>query len=259
MKQHKIFIDAGGWYGAYYLGMFHYIFEEFGKTIFEDVYFEGISAGSHAAAYNLATIYGCRDNIFWLENGQKYATRSNNYGNRRLTQGINDSGLLYFNELDDNHRSKIREYFSAVCMDSNHQPFRCQQIETSLELASAVASSANIPGIGSLYAWKFRDVYLWDGYLNDNTIYDNLNNDCENILLITFVKKRIKPNDVYVILDLSEWTPFSMWNSMMPSFFPQDITLGICDELFEHGYNDAKLHKSQIRDKLTAFGLFNKK
>ncbi len=259
MKQHKIFIDAGGWYVAYYLGMFHYIFEEFGTTIFENVYFEGISAGSFTSGYCLATIYGCHDNRYWLELGPKLATRDNNYGNARLTFGMYKNGKLFYEHLDENQRSKVSEYYCGICMDSNLKPYRCEQIKNSIEYGSAVASSANIPGLGSLYAWKFRDVYLWDGYLNDNTIYDNLNNDCENILLITFVKKRIKPNDVYVILDLSEWTPFSMWNSMMPSFFPQDITLGICDELFEHGYNDAKLHKSQIRDKLTAFGLFNKK
>jgi hypothetical protein len=60
------------------------------------------------------------------------------------------------------------------------------------------------------------------------------------------------------MLDLSEWTEHSMWKSLLPSFYPQHTTLAICDELFEQGYNDAKKHKSQILDKLTAFGLFDK-
>lgn len=255
MKQHKIFIDAGGWYGAYYLGMFHYMFEEFGTTIFEDVYFEGISAGSFTSGYCLATIYGCRDNRYWLELGQKRATINNNYGNSRLTFGMYQTGKLFYEQLDDIQRSKIREYYCGICMDSNLKPYRCEQINNITDYGSAVASSANIPGLGSLYAWKFRDVYLWDGYFNGNTIYDNLNNDCENILLITFDAKRIKPNPTYVILDLSEWTTYSILNSLLPSFFPQYTTLGICDDLFEQGYNDAKLHKTQVREKLTAFGL----
>lgn len=255
MKQHKIFIDAGGWYEGYYLGMFHYIFEEFGTNIFENIYFEGISAGSHTAVYNLATIYGCHDNRYWLENSSKYITRKNMYGNGILSQGLYDAGILYYNELDENQRSIIREYYCGISMDSNLKPFRCEQIDNISDFASAVASSANIPGIGSFYAWKFRDVYLWDGYLNDDTIYDNLNSDCHNILLITFNPKRIKPNPAYIMLDLSEWTPHSIWYSLLPSFFPQHTALKICDDLFEQGYNDAKKHKLQVREKLTAFGL----
>ncbi len=256
MQKHKIFIDAGGWYGAYYLGMFHYIFEEFGTTIFENVYFEGISAGAFTSGYCLATIYGCHNNKYWLEHGQKQATRNNNYGNSRLTFGMYEGGKFFYEQLSEIQRSKIHEYFCSVCIDTNRKPYKCVEISTAKEYGSAVASSANIPFLGSLYAWRFRDVFLWDGYFNDATIFDNL--DCSNVLLITFDAKCINPNPAYVLLDLAEWTEFSFFNSLLPSFYPQYTTLNKCDELFQLGYNDAKKHKDQIREKLSSFGILDK-
>jgi hypothetical protein len=258
MKKHKIFIDAGGWYLAYYLGVFHYIFEEFGTTIFEDVYFEGISAGAHTSGYCLATIYGCHDNKYWLDNGPKQTVKKNKYNNALFTLGMYEAGKFFYDQLDEFQRSKIHEYFCSICIDTNRNPYKCIKITTANEFGSAVASSANIPFLGSIYAWRFRDVFLWDGYMNDTTIYDNIHTDCVNVLFITFDAKRINIHPAYVLLDLSEWTDFSILNSLLPSLYTQYMTLNRCDELFEMGYCDAKKHKDQIREKLTSFGILDK-
>ena len=53
----RIIIGYGGFYLSYFMGFFHYIFEKYGKKVFREVEFEGISAGAHTAAYSISTVF----------------------------------------------------------------------------------------------------------------------------------------------------------------------------------------------------------
>lgn len=127
--KYKIFIDSGAWYIAYYMGLFHYIFTEFGVDCFKHVHLEGISAGGQACGYILATIHGCKNMKYWFENGPQQIIRSNNYGNGKLTLGCYNAGLFFYKQLNKHQRKKIKKYFSCVCLDSSLNSHCCRYIQ----------------------------------------------------------------------------------------------------------------------------------
>jgi hypothetical protein len=82
------------------MGIFHYMFTTFGTDIFKKVHFTGISSGGQTSGYCLASIHGCKDMLFWLDNGPKQTVITNNYGYGRLALGCYNSGKFFFNLLN---------------------------------------------------------------------------------------------------------------------------------------------------------------
>ena len=114
----RIFIDAGGWYLAYYMGMWEYILEEFGRESFKGVYFDGASAGGQVATTIIASIYGDKQMKFWLQTGPKLAVECDKYGIGRLTDGIQSTGFIFYNNLNETQRRAICKYVRVFCTDS---------------------------------------------------------------------------------------------------------------------------------------------
>jgi hypothetical protein len=248
----KIFIDSGGWYISYYMGLLHYIFTNYGIDKFKKIYFEGVSAGGQACPYALATIYGNHNMKYWLKKGPKKVVYDDQYGCGKLTKGFYNSGKLFYSKLNKTQKSKIKKYFSAICSDIYNNPYICNNINSSTEFASTVASTGNIPIIGCLLPQKYKDKYLWDGNLNTN-YYNNLDYNSNNILFITFSPLSSCNNSKIIQLDLSKWIHTSLFTSLIPSFLNPEETLQYIDILFKFGYNNAKKHKDILFSKLDIF------
>jgi hypothetical protein len=245
-----IMIDSGGWYISYYMGFFHYIFTTYGIDYFTYVYFTGVSAGGQTCGYCLATIHGCMDMKYWLDNGPKQAILSNNYGIGRLGLGCYNAGKFFYNQLNITQRNAITKYYSALCMDCMLQPYVCDNIDNTVDFGCAVAATGNVPIIMSAFPWKFRDVYLWDGYLNtyiNNIIYI----DTENILLFTFTPKGTHKN----VMDLSKLITINGMDALIPSLYTQNEAIKRADALFQIGYEHAKNNENEILHKLNEIGI----
>jgi hypothetical protein len=253
---HKIFVDSGGWYIAYYMGVFHYIFTTFGVDIFKGAHFEGVSAGGQIIGYALATIHGCKDMKYWLDNGPKHAISNNNYGYGRLTLGCYNAGKRFYDTLGYYQRETIKQKYCSLGLDSSSlKPFYIRNVSNRLEFACAVASTGNIPIVGSFYTWRYSGKRLWDGYMNLRYNYsNNLDYNADNVLFFSFDKHEPKKNVVYI--HLSKWTNFSIFKSVGISFYNKNDALLATDELFENGFADAKLNHDELHRKLHEFGLY---
>jgi hypothetical protein len=253
-KTYKIFIDSGGWYIAYYMGLFHYIFMEFGVECFKHVYFEGVSAGGQTCGYAIATIHGCKDMKYWLNNGPKQSIYDDNYGNGRLTLGCYKAGKSLYKKLNKHQCRKIKKYYSSLCLDSSLKPYYCNNITNAKIFGCAVASTGNIPLIGSLFAWRYKNKLLWDGNLILNYDYCNKKTyNADNVLFISLDSYKFGDDIVY--LNLSSWVNKTLKDSIFTSFLSKTDALANTDRLFNNGYNDAKCHHNEIHDKLKAFGI----
>ena len=244
----RIFIDAGGWYLAYYLGMWEYILADFGKEAFKGVHFDGISAGGHTAAYIVSAIYGDHTMKHCMENCPKLATRLGKYGGGKMTQGQYETGYLFHKSLDKAQKQAIHKYVCVYCITDKLELHCCDKVETSEEYACAVSASGNIPILGSYEPIRFRDIQLWDGGFYKQ--YGNIL-DTTNMLYLTF-EPHFQCNNT---LDLSKWIFYSQLVSLIPSFFPKIASLRICDELFERGFNDAKRNRATLVAKFNAIGI----
>ncbi len=252
---HKIFVDAGGWYLAYYMGVFHYIFTTFGVDCFKDVHFEGVSAGGQCIGYVLATIHGCKDMKYWLDNGPKHAISNNNYGNGRLTLGCYNAGKHFYKTLDSSQKDEIKKKYCSLSLDSSFNPFFSRNISNTTDFACAVASTGNIPIVGSFHPWKHQNNYLWDGCLNFKyNHYKNLDYNTKKVLFFSLDKDNIVEQNI-ININLSKWTNFSPLKSISISFYDKETALLATDELFENGFSDAKLNHDEIYDKLCKFGI----
>ena len=245
-----IMIDSGGWYISYYMGMFHYIFTTYGVDPFTDVYFTGVSAGGQTSGYCLATVHGCKDMRYWLENGPKQTITSNNYGICRLGLGCYNAGKFFFNQLNMTQRNAITKYYSALCIDCMFKPYICDNIDNVVDFGCAVAGTGNVPIVMSALPLKFRDVYLWDGYLN--TYINNISyRNTENTLLFTFSHRGTHKN----VIDLSKWISFSGIDALIPSLYTQNEAIKHCETLFQTGYEHAKNNENEIIHKLRDIGI----
>jgi hypothetical protein len=244
-KSPRIFIDAGGWYLAYYLGMWEYILAEFGKEAFKGVHFDGISAGGHTASYIVSAIYGDHNLKHWLENGPKYAVRINKYGDGQFTQGIYEAGYHFHKSLNKAQRRANKKYVRVYCITDKQEMHCCDNIATSEEHGAAAAATGNIPLLGACEPMHFRDKQLWDGAFHKR-YGDTL--DTNNMLYISFAPHFECDNT----LDLSNWIYHSQLVSLLPSFLPPNITCAICDALFDCGFNDAKRNRATLVAKLNA-------
>jgi hypothetical protein len=247
-KSPRIFIDAGGWYLAYYLGMWEYILAEFGKEAFKGVHFDGISAGGHTAAYIVSAIYGDHTMKHWLENGPKYAVYIHKYGCGQMTEGLYEAGYHFHISLNKAQIRANKKYVRAYCMTDEQELHCCQKIATSEEHAAAASATGNIPIAGACEPMQFRDKQLWDGFFYKQ--YGNVL-DTTNMLYLTF-EPHFQCNNT---LDLSKWIFYSQLVSLIPSFFPKIASLRICDELFERGFNDAKRNRATLVAKFNAIGI----
>ena len=243
----RIFIDAGGWYIAYYMGMWEYILEHFGREAFKGVYFDGISAGGQVATHIIASIYSDKPMKTWLETGPKQMIKLDKYGNGRLVDGVHATGYAFYNSLDKIQRRAIRKYARVFCTDTLLNMHYCDKISSAQEYVCAAAATGNIPLICAYTPTKFRDKYLWDGALG---------NSCYSL---------IHPKSLYIspsprvhrdtILDLSNWVYYTQFVSLLPSFLPQQIALMFCDEMFERGSNDAKANRKELLEKFQSIGI----
>jgi hypothetical protein len=248
MTRPRIFMDAGGWYLAYYLGMWEYILSEFGKDVFKGVSFYGISAGSHASGYIIAAIYGNSTMRYWLDNGVKHVVYLDKYGNGKFTEGLYESGYKYYHILDEAQRKAVKKHLNVFCTNKNRELYCCKKISSCDESGKAASGTGNIPIIGSYGPTNFRGEQLWDGAFYNK--YDSVINT-KNMLYISF-----GPHfQCDQTLDLSNWIPHNLFFSTIPSFLPQNITLFICDELFDRGYNDAKRNRDELVSKFNAIGI----
>jgi hypothetical protein len=246
MKQ-RIFIDSGGWYIAYYMGMWEYILEHFGREAFKHVYFDGISAGGQVATHIIASIYSDKPMKTWLETGPKTSVKNDKYGNCRLTEGVYDTGYIFYKNLNKIQQRAMRKYVRVFCTDSLLNAHSCDKITNADEYASAVASTGNIPLLGAQKPINFRDKYLWDGVLG-NSCYSLIH---KKSLYISF-SPRVQCDNM---LDLSKWIYYTELMTLIPSFLPQQMTLLVCDELFKRGYNDAKANRKELLEKFQSIGI----
>lgn len=244
----RIFIDAGGWYLAYYLGMWDFILTEFGKDAFKGVHFDGISAGGHISAYIVSAIYGEHTLRHWLENGPKHAVRINKYGGGQFAQGLYQAGYLFHKSLNKVQRRSNKKYVRAYCITDKQELYCCEKIKTHEEHAAAASSTANIPILCGYEPTRFRDKKLWDGVFYKQ--YDS-DLDTKNMLYISFGPHFQCKNT----LNLSNWIYHNNFLSLGPSFLPQSMTLKICDELFECGYNHAKNNRAELVEKFNSIGI----
>ena len=244
----RIFIDAAGWYIAYYMGMWEYILEEFGRESFKGVYFDGVSAGGHVATHVIASIYGGKSMRTWLETGPKLAIKCDKYGIGRLSDGIHFTGHAFYNNLNENQRNAIRKYVRVFCADSFLRNHCCDKISNACEYTGAITATGNIPIIGSYKPIKFRDNYLWDGALSPSysTQVDS------QTLYITFTPSTTLYDN---LLDLSNWVFYTPIIALGPSFLPKELTTILCDDLFDSGYKDAQLHRGELLTKFKRIGI----
>jgi hypothetical protein len=244
----RIFIDAGAWYLAYYMGMWEYILEHFGREAFKGVYFDGISAGGQVATHIIASIYSDKLMKTWLETGPKTVVKNDKYGNNcRITEGIYNTGYTFYTNLNKTQRRAIRKYVRVFCTDSLMNGHCCDKISNACEYASAITATSNIPLILSYKPIRFREKYLWDGVLG-SSCYSLIH---KKTLCISF-SKRVH---FYNMLDLSNWVYHKDYISLLPSFLPQQMTLVWCDLLFERGYNDAKANRKELLEKFQSIGI----
>jgi len=244
----RIFIDAGGWYIAYYMGMWEYILEHFGREAFKGVYFDGISAGGQVSTHIIASIYSDKPIKTWLETGPKTAVKNDKYGNScRITEGVYDTGYTFYKNLNKIQKLTMRKYVRVFCTDTLLNAHCCDKISNVDEYANAVTATSNLPLIFSHKPIKFRDKYLWDGVLG-NSCYSLIH---KNSLYISF-SPRVQCDNM---LDLSKWVYHTHYVSLLPSFLPQQIALMFCDEMFERGYNDAKANRKELLEKFQSIGI----
>lgn len=252
---HKIFVDGGGWYLAYYMGVFHYILTTFGVDCFKDVHFEGVSAGGHCISAVIATINGCKDMKYWLDHGPKHTISNNNYGNGRLTLGCYNASKLFYDTLNHYQRKEIKRKYCSLSLDSTFSPFFSRNISNKTDFACAIASTGNVPIIGSFLPWRHLKRHLWDGCLNFNyNHYKNLDYNAKKILVFSFFQNEFDKNHI-IHVDLSKWTPFSWCKFLGISFYDKKSALLATDELFETGFADAKLNHDELYNKLCKFGV----
>lgn len=247
-KSPRIFIDAGGWYLAYYLGMWEYILAEFGKEAFKGVHFDGISAGGHMGGYIVSAIYGDHTMKHWLENGPKYTVHANKYGDGQFTQGQYEAGYHFHTSLNKAQLRANKKYVHVYCITDKLKLHCCDKIATPEEHAAAASATGNIPIVGACEPMHFRDKQLWDGVFHKR--YGDVL-DTTNMLYISFGPHFECENT----LDLSNWIYHTQLVSLIPSFLPQNATLRICDELFDRGFNDAKRNRATLVAKLNAIGI----
>ena len=243
----RIFIDSGGWYLAYYLGMWEYILEHFGKEAFRGVYFDGTSAGGLVASCIVACVYGNQTMKYWLDNGPKQCVQTDMYRNGQFAKGMYNAGYFFYNCLSKQQRLALYKYLRFFCLDTNLNEYCCDKISNANEHANACAASGNIPFICSDKPVPFRDKYLWDASLTKS--YYSL--VTKKSLCISF-----HPGpDCHTTLDLSKWIYSSTLLSLIPCFLPQQTTLSVCDALFEFGYHDAKAHSKELLTKFRSIGI----
>jgi len=243
-------IDSGGWYIAYYMGLFHYIFTTYGVDAFTDVYFTGISAGGQTCGYCVATVHGCKDMRYWLEHGPIQAISTGQYGVGRLGVGCYNAGKRFYNKLHRKQRIAIQRYYSALCTDWMLRPYLCDDIDNAVDFGCAVAATGNVPFMMSALPWKFRDAHLWDGNLN--AYINNLHYAyTDNTVLFTFESLGTHAH----VVDLSKWAAYSIADSFVTSLCTQREAIQRTRTLFLVGYEHAKTHEAEIEQRLIDIGI----
>lgn len=241
-------MDAAGWYLAYYLGMWEYILEAFGKDAFQNVVFEGISAGGHASAYVVASVHGSQSLRHWLEYGPKWVVRQNMHSDGQFTKGQYDAGYAFHTSLNKSQRRANRKYVRAYCLTDTMELYCCEKIRTSEEHAQAASATGNVPIVSSCSPMTFRGTPLWDGALYRD--YEGVVNT-NRMLYITFSPRFVCKH----ILNLSDWVYISAFISLLPCFLPQTLSLVICDQLFDRGYSDAKSNRDELQAAFRSIGI----
>jgi hypothetical protein len=262
-----IIMDASGWYSPFYMGFMEFIFETYGRDAFKNVVFSGLSGGGHAAGYSIATVHGPshKNMRYWLTNGQQFAVSINKYHFGNLTDGCYLSGVSYYNIChDDNITNHIRDNYFSIGTNFFGQLVTCDTSTSADEFGRAVASTGNIPIIGSLFPIIYRGIYLWDGLFtwiySMNTkrtdiapLYSN-----KSTLIFTMMSENkfiLEPNVHVINIRKITVTPIpkSVIQTMAPSFQSKLNAHDFCDKWFYIGYMSAKINHSQYANKIKAF------
>jgi len=262
-----LLMDASGWYSPYYMGFMEFILETYGREPFKEIMFAGISGGGHATGYSIATVHGPTHKTlrYWLSRGQQLACGINSHTCGALTYGCYLAGYTYHNTCeDDGITHHINEKYFSIATNMFGEMVTCDTPESSDDFGRVVATTSNVPIIGSLFPLSYRGIYLWDGLCAWLCGGDALRTDVSSVysdkstLVFTMMseKKFVSRENVHVmnVRKLStDPIPSSLIQTMLPSFMSSTKAHQFCDTWFDIGYESAKANHSQYRDKIEKF------
>jgi len=260
-------MDASGWYSPYYMGFMEFVLETYGREPFKETMFAGISGGGHAAGYSIATVHGPTYKTLrhWLSRGQQFACGINSHICGWLTRGEYIAGYTYYNTCDDDGITHhIHDKYFSIATNMFGEMVTCDTPESADEFGRAVATTGNVPIIGSLFPIRYRGIYLWDGLCAWLCGGDALRTDVASVysdnstLIITMMseKKFISRENVHAVnvrkLSIVP-IPQSLIQTMAPSFISSIEAHQFCDKWFDIGYDSAKATHSQYRGEIERF------
>lgn len=260
-------MDASGWYSTYYMGFMEFIFETYGREPFKEIMFTGVSGGGHAAGYSIATVHGPAHKTlrYWLPRGQQLDCGINMYTCGWLTRGCYISGYTYYNTCEeDGITHHINDKYFSISTNMFGEMVTCGTPESADDFGRLVATTSNVPIIGSLFPLSYRGIYLWDGLIAWiwgrsplRTDVASVYSDKSNLIFTMMSDKKFVPQTNVHVINIRKLAikpiPSSLIQTMMPSFMSSINAQQFCGMWFDIGYESAKTNHLQYKDKIEKF------
>lgn len=244
----SVFIGEGGFYICYFMGLLHYVFQCFGTESFRQTVFEGVSAGGQAAGYAVATVHGVGDMHTWLRSGPIGAMRrERRFGTHTLA--CYRAGVRYYEELQAHQKQGmvqfIRDYYRSFATTVFGKPFVMDKIIDKKTFGQAVASTGNVPILGSVRPWRFQEKPLWDGAIAFRLHPHKCIPAGGVCIFRNAPAAHLLPPGVQVI-DCSAWRSFPDAAQLKILFASFEHAEKEMEALFAAGVHDARIHHCEL-------------